>query len=332
MKTALMAILLSVSLLTYSADNIGPLVMYDILSDKKDESVKEGNFIIEGTVLMFSSNLPVDGAIVNAYKPNDPDRETAEDMLTDSLGKFSMTLPVGTEQFCAMKLGFSECCISDYEFKDQHRIKVKVYLYQAQNQIKRKPIIYMYSDEPLSASVKLNPYGDFTFTYPKYENGWEIEIDNDNQLKIKGEDRTYPYLFWEAESHGLMLKNTGLNLPGFFMKTDTATQFLEKTLDVLGLNQTEKTDFITYWGPVLEREDYAFVQFLIDEECEERVAALSIEPKPESMRRIYMILAPYESNAVTYNIIPQEFSGFDRKGFTVLEWGGGEIDLEYLKP
>jgi len=34
---------------------------------------------------------------------------------------------------------------------------------------------------------------------------------------------------------------------------ENAEKFLEEKLDILGLNEKEKTDFITYWLPVLLR-------------------------------------------------------------------------------
>jgi hypothetical protein len=46
------------------------------------------------------------------------------------------------------KQGWSEFVLENYKFRDQHRIVVTVYMYQDQdNQIKRKPVIYLYSDK-----------------------------------------------------------------------------------------------------------------------------------------------------------------------------------------
>ncbi|MBP5362708.1 MAG: hypothetical protein J6Y71_06800 [Ruminococcus sp.] len=51
-------------------------------------------------------------------------------------------------------------------------------------------------------------------------------------------------------------------------------------------------------------------------------AVLDITPAPDSILRIFMTYIPLE-NAV--DIEPQELETFERKGFTVVEWGGSEI-------
>jgi hypothetical protein len=311
---------------------IGPDHFYQIVSDEFDEAIQEGSCIIEGSVRMWSSKAPIQNAEVNAYNSSGQEQIERENLFTDSSGLFRMKIPSGTEQFCAYFLDFAETCISNYKFKSQHRIQVLIYLYQASNTVKRKPVIYLYSDDPMDASIKVKPYGEFTFTYPDYKNGWEVEIDNENQIRLQGSDRTYPYLFWEAQSNDILLKSSGTNLPGFFIKSDTALLFLESSLELMGLNETEKTDFITYWAPIIERDEYALLQFLIDDDCEKTVASLDIQPNPESIRRIYLIHAPYKNNEIGYDVQAQEFKNFERKGFTVVEWGGGQIDLQRLKP
>ena len=86
----------------------------------------------------------------------------------------------------------------------------------------------------------------FTTVYPKFTNKdtWNVHAEPDGTISIK--DRKYPYLFWEALSYETIDLNEG------FVVTDKeAEAFLEEKLDILGLNNKEKTDFITYWLPVL---------------------------------------------------------------------------------
>ena len=51
-------------------------------------------------------------------------------------------------------------------------------------------------------------------------------------------------------------------------------------------------------------------------------AALDIQPNPDSLLRVFMAYYPSDSEI---KIEPQEFEVFERIGFTVVEWGGSEI-------
>jgi hypothetical protein len=52
-------------------------------------------------------------------------------------------------------------------------------------------------------------------------------------------------------------------------------------------------------------------------------SALEIYPAPDSLLRVFM--AFYASDTEV-EIAPQTFEGFERKGFTVIEWGGSLIE------
>ncbi|MBQ8920592.1 MAG: hypothetical protein IJ060_00315 [Oscillospiraceae bacterium] len=51
-------------------------------------------------------------------------------------------------------------------------------------------------------------------------------------------------------------------------------------------------------------------------------AKLTITPTPDSECRIFMAYVPLDA---VVDIEPQVLSTFERKGFTVVEWGGAEI-------
>ncbi|MBQ5319000.1 MAG: hypothetical protein J6K17_07895 [Oscillospiraceae bacterium] len=55
----------------------------------------------------------------------------------------------------------------------------------------------------------------------------------------------------------------------------------------------------------------------------EKNAVLDIDPVPDSLLRIFMV---YEECDPDTEIAPQEFEPFERNGFTVVEWGGSEIE------
>ena len=67
---------------------------------------------------------------------------------------------------------------------------------------KDKPVIYLYPKETMDISVQLNiKNSKFKTIYPKFnrENTWNVKAKPNGDILIK--DRTYPYLFWEAESY-----------------------------------------------------------------------------------------------------------------------------------
>jgi hypothetical protein len=52
------------------------------------------------------------------------------------------------------------------------------------------------------------------------------------------------------------------------------------------------------------------------------IAPLTITPQPDSVLRVFMVFKPSDKKV---EIKPQIFPQFERKGFTVVEWGGTEV-------
>ena len=110
-----------------------------------------------------------------------------------------------------------------------------------------KPVIYLYPEEPMDISVQIKlTNNEFTTIYPKFngKNTWNVHAEPNGDIYVKG--RKYPYLFWEANSYNPQDTNEG-----FIVSDKEAENFLEEKLSILGLNDKEKTDFITFWLPVL---------------------------------------------------------------------------------
>lgn len=327
-KTTWLLILIVYMSPTFAEDDLkDPGQNYTIISDTKDPSLAKGTFIVEGEIRMFSSGFPLSETFVGTAN-------LPESGKSDSLGRFRITCKTKADsEIYFHKSGWDELVMEGYKFRDQHRIVVTVYMNQDQNNhIKRKPVIYLYSEKDLTVSVRLDPKGKFTFTYPEYEAGWNVQVNKAGGITNLESNKNYPYLFWEAESENIFYKTNQNKLEGFIINTDSTIQFLEDKLTQLGLNETEQTDFITYWGPVLQKEPYALVQFLVDDVYQSQIAELMISPKPDAVRRIYILCSPLKDSAVGMEVVPQTFTSFERFGFTVVEWGGGVIDLTNLKP
>ena len=107
----------------------------------------------------------------------------------------------------------------------------------------RKPIIYLYPEKSMNISVNLNiPEGKFTSVYPKFsekENTWNVEGNPNGDIKLN--NKMYPYLFYECDSYFAQETNEG-----FIVEDKNAIDFLEEKLKILGLNDKEMTDFITF--------------------------------------------------------------------------------------
>ena len=183
-----------------------------------------------------------------------------------------------------------------------------------------KPVIYLYPEEPMDISVSLNPRNNkFTTIYPKFngENTWNVHAEPNGDITIKG--RKYPYLFWEA----LLYDNQDLS-EGFIVKAEDAENFLEEKLSILGLNDKEKTDFITYWLPLLLRNKLSLCSFQKHEFF--NFIDLNITPKPDTLIRIFLSIKKIDEPV---NIKEQKLQSIERKGFTVIEWGGSDLNKKY---
>lgn len=189
----------------------------------------------------------------------------------------------------------------------------------------KKPVIYLYPTEPQEISVQLQTKGDLTFTYPDYDNGWNFTATPSGDLHFA--DETYSYLFWEAEmeltdAHYFMDEGKRVN-------REELLEYIESSLDQFGFNSKEKADFITFWVPQMLRYEHTQIHFVFNESCDQ-FAELSISPQPDQILRFYMIWSPIDAlNSSDVPLSPQQFPLKNpRDGFTVLEWGGAEMQLK----
>ena len=179
-----------------------------------------------------------------------------------------------------------------------------------------KPVIYLYPEEPMDIKVKLNiKDSKFSTIYPKFneKNTWNVHAEPNGDIILN--NKKYPYLFWEAKSY----KEQELN-EGFIVTDENAEEFLEEKLKILGLNDKESTDFITFWLPVLLRNKLSLCTFQTEKFF--KSFELNITPKPDSMIRIFLSIKKLDS---PINIKEQKLRFVERTGFTVIEWGGSNF-------
>lgn len=179
-----------------------------------------------------------------------------------------------------------------------------------------KPVIYLYPTEEETINVKLDYDGELTATYPTYNDGWTVKAKPDGTLTNLEDNKEYSYLFWEGNP------NVDLNISeGFVVKAEDTKDFLQEKLEYLGLTPKEYNEFIVYWLPILQENKYNLISFAGEEYND--YAKLEITPKPDSILRVMMIYKPLKK---PIEIKEQELKQFERTGFTVIEWGGRQVD------
>lgn len=183
------------------------------------------------------------------------------------------------------------------------------------------PIIYLYDPQSRVATVKLKLEGSLGSTYPLYpeETGWVVRTSPEGIL-TDGDGREYEYLFWEGD-----LEMTPDFTKAFCVKGKDTAAFLEEALADLGLTDVEADTFIMYWLPKMEVHPYNVISF--QTETYEEAANLNVDPAPDTIVRVNM--AYYESDEYV-ETEEQDLSVLnpsvdERKGFTLVEWGGEEV-------
>lgn len=176
-----------------------------------------------------------------------------------------------------------------------------------------KPVIYLYPEESTICSVKVELDGRLTCTYPEHgESGWQGFTARPDGTLIFPDGKEYYCLYWEG------ICNMAPDFSkGFCVKGEDVAEFLDEILIEIGLTPREANEFIIYWLPQLQENEYNLISF--QSEAYTDVADLIITPVPDSLLRVYMVARPLDNPV---DIEPQTFDGFTRDGFTVVEWGG----------
>ncbi len=187
----------------------------------------------------------------------------------------------------------------------------------------KKPVVYFYAEDTIQLDVSLQFNGDVSFCYPAFQEKWDFTIYPNSTFTDNSTNKEYPYLFWEGDYDLSQLKQMQV---GFHVKRKELIPFFEKKLTTLGLNRREITDFITFWTPNL-LEEYYQVQFITQEDCND-IATYQFSKTPETLIRVIALFKPVSENAD--QIAPQILKPIIRDGFTIVEWGGIEVDEKKL--
>ncbi|MFA6429872.1 MAG: hypothetical protein WCV84_05250 [Patescibacteria group bacterium] len=175
-----------------------------------------------------------------------------------------------------------------------------------------KPVIYLYPEKTTDVSVKLPSFVRVTVSEPTYPSrGWNVVAQPNGQLTMP-DGKTYGSLFWEGV--GVNFKTPA---EGFIVKDGEADAFLTKTLAKYGFNETESREFREFWVPLMTGAPYYRVHFLTDTWT--AAAPLSVTPAPDTQIRLFMDWQKIEKPVA---ITEPTTTTPERKGFTLVEWGG----------
>jgi hypothetical protein len=172
-----------------------------------------------------------------------------------------------------------------------------------------KPVIYLYPEKPTNVSVKVD--AKITKSDPLYQNGWQVLAQPDGQLSVNG--KNYDSLFWEGRGQNYPVVRSGT-----IVKKEDIKITLQNQLTKLGLNSKEKADFMAFWLPKMPKTPYVRLTWFGTQDMNQ-LAPLTITPRPDTIIRIFL---DFEGLQAPISLPKQTLSAPQRKGFTVIEWGG----------
>ena len=177
-----------------------------------------------------------------------------------------------------------------------------------------KPAIYLYPEEQTKVNVQVKPEQPFTITIPRYpQGGWDVTANPDGNIEYQ--NASYPYLYWESSIPDNLITEPK---EGYVVTRAELDNLLENILPKLGLNDKETFAFTVYWQETLPASPYYFVG-VIPQAKVDAWAPLAINPKPETIGRVTLYFKTLDEKIT---VSEPKLTGFERKGFTVTEWGG----------
>lgn len=179
----------------------------------------------------------------------------------------------------------------------------------AMMEVVKKPAIYLYPETETRVDVRLGPKGRITRTIPVYRDKWSVTVRSDGRI-----DRRYRYLFYEAA----LMNPISLPEEGWCVRQGDLRRWMDSSLRGFGLNRQEAKDFRAYWEKHLPKSKCWIIRLIRPEVVEDQLA-LNIQPRPQSLLRVILYFTPSET---IVKLAEPEPLRFERKGFTVVEWGG----------
>ena len=171
-----------------------------------------------------------------------------------------------------------------------------------------KPAVYLYPEHDMQVSVKVNVNGFIIRSIPDYKGGWFVNATTSGLI-----DGKYDYLFYENTLNHLDAPNVG-----WVVRYDDLSAWFDEKLPELGLNDAESKEFKKYWLAKLPKKGYYQIGLLSDSFLKSEMD-LVVKPKPDTVIRRMFYFRPLDEKKT---LSEPTITGVERKGFTVVEWGG----------
>lgn len=179
-----------------------------------------------------------------------------------------------------------------------------------------KPVMYIYPIKEMDLNIKLGNSNLLSTTYPEYNSGWNVHVDENGNIYDYNTKRNYYSLFWDAKD------DTKINTKeGFVISKEETVNFLEEKLEYLGLNEREIEEFIIYWLPQLNKNNYNYIRFRTIDEINNYMP-LYFDKKPDTLIRVIMDFKGLDKKI---NVKEQKLEKVTRSGYTIVEWGGRNL-------
>jgi hypothetical protein len=179
---------------------------------------------------------------------------------------------------------------------------------------KCKPVIYLYPEEETDLHVEVKPNIGFTKTIPEYKDGWDVTAYPDGKVVDRKTGDDYDYLYWAGLVDGYPLIEEG-----WVVAQKDLPTFFNYYLPLYGLQGSEITDFTEYWIEDMNEAPYYVVSF-VEQSIIDELSPLSIDKEPDVVMRVLMTAQPLQRPVKIHP--PQLPELPERRGFTVVEWGG----------
>jgi hypothetical protein len=189
-------------------------------------------------------------------------------------------------------------------FKNNNTIETYYYSYEA------KPNIYLYPETETDLSVKLDLVkgGEIVVSIPDYGDGWNVRVAPDGII-----DDKYEFLFYESFTPDLYQYSAGWTVDAREFE-----KFFTENLKEYGFQGREINDFIDWWIPRFDKTGCFYVHPQLDDIISKTIQ-LNISQTPDSVQRLFYVIR--KAPGCDAEIQDVAIKPFERKGFTVMEWG-----------
>ncbi len=219
-------------------------------------------------------------------------------------GKFVIDIPAGNYVF-----SFNDMDGSYYDENVEIKGNYLELRVEAEAQA-AKPNIYIYPEKKAELDVTLEfPLGGFvTTSIPDYGAGWHVTVEPDGTI-----DGKYGYLFYESQN-----PDKFQYAEGWTVAAGSLEGFFRENMSLYGFRGAEIEDFIDWWIPRLG-SGVCYNIFPQTAQEIDPLIVLNISVTPDSIQRLFY--AVRENKTCKPHLREPIIKNFERKGFSVLEWG-----------